>query len=88
MRYFLICAIVVFYSLRVNAQFYNGSQQEFGKNTLQFDKKFSWKSQDFQGYQIYFYAEEEKLVEYVSQKIQAEIKNLETELKALKLYKI
>ncbi len=79
MRYSLICAIVLFYSLRVNAQFYNGSQQEFGKNTLQFDKKFSWKSQDFQGYQIYFYAEEEKMVDYVSQKIQAEIKNLETQ---------
>jgi len=79
MRYFLICAIVVFYSLRMNAQFYNGSQQEYGKNTLQFDKKFSWKSQDFQGYQIYFYAEEEKLVDYVSQKIQAEIENLETQ---------
>ena len=79
MRYSLICAIVLFYSLRVNAQFYNGSQQEFGKNTLQFDKKFSWKSQDFQGYQIYFYAEEEKMVDYVSQKIQAKIKNLETQ---------
>jgi Tol biopolymer transport system component len=63
----------------MNAQFYNGSQQEYGKNTLQFDKKFSWKSQDFQGYQIYFYAEEEKLVDYVSQKIQAEIENLETQ---------
>ena len=79
MRYSLICAIVLFYSLRVNAQFYNGSQQEFGKNMLQFDKKFSWKSQDFQGYQIYFYAEEEKMVDYVSQKIQAKIKNLETQ---------
>lgn len=79
MRYFLICMIVVFYSLRIDAQFYNGSQQEFGKNTLQFDKKFSWKSQYFQGYQIYFYAEEENLVDYVSQKIQAEIENLETQ---------
>jgi len=63
----------------MSAQFYNGSQQEFGKNTLRFDKKFSWKSQDFQGFQIYFYAEEEKLVDYISQKIQAEIKNLETQ---------
>lgn len=77
MRYFLFCAIILFYSARMNAQFYTGSQQEFGKNTLQFDKKFTWKTQDFQGYQIYFYAEEEALVEYVAQKIQFEIENLE-----------
>ncbi len=79
MRYFLICAIVLLYSVRMNAQFYTGSQQEFGKNTLQFDKKFKWKSQDFQGYQIYFYAEEESMVDYVAQKIQSEIENLESQ---------
>jgi hypothetical protein len=79
MRYSLICAIILLYSVRMNAQFYNGSQQEFGKNTLQYDKKFNWKSQDFQGYQIYFYSEEESLVEYVAQKIQSEIENLESQ---------
>lgn len=79
MRNFLICAFILIYPLWINAQFYTGSQQEFGKNTIQFDKKFNWKTQDFQGYQIYYYTEEENLVEYVSQKIQSEIENLESQ---------
>jgi hypothetical protein len=47
------------------AQFYNGSQQEFGKNRVQY-KDFLWQSYRFPEIETYFYKEGRDVAKYVS----------------------
>ncbi len=59
------------------AQFYNGSNQAFGKNRVQHDD-FFWYYFKFQKYNIYFYAGGRNIAEYTARtapKIQAELEN-------------
>lgn len=48
-----------------SAQFYNGSQQEFGKNRVQY-KDFLWQSYRFPEIETYFYKEGRDVAKYVS----------------------
>jgi len=49
----------------VLGQFYNGSQQEFGKNRLQYEP-FLWQNFQFERFDTYFYEGGKDLAEYVS----------------------
>jgi hypothetical protein len=52
-------------SLGLSAQFYNGSQQQFGKNRVQY-KDFLWQSYRFPEIETYFYKEGRDVAKYVS----------------------
>jgi WD40 repeat protein len=63
----------------VYAQFYNGSQQEFGKNRVQYFE-FDWRFQNYERFKIYFYRGSDDYAEYVSKTLQKEILDLEERL--------
>ncbi len=65
--------------LSLKAQFYNGSQQEFGKNRVQYFE-FDWRHQNYERFKIYFYRGEEDYSEYVAKTVQKELLDLENEL--------
>src|SRR5213593_1602958 len=48
------------------AQFYNGSQQEFGKNRVQYDEPRTWTWYKFEKFDAYFYLNGKELGEFVS----------------------
>jgi len=60
------------------AQFYTGSQQEFGKSRVQYGE-FDWRSQAFVRFKVHYYRGEEDYVEYVAKAFQQELDNLEAE---------
>ncbi|MEO8734437.1 MAG: hypothetical protein ABI373_08905, partial [Flavobacteriales bacterium] len=51
--------------LGASAQFYNGSQQQFGKNRVQY-KEFLWQSYRFPEIETYFYKEGRDVAKFVS----------------------
>ena len=63
-KVFLLCIFAVL-SNTVSAQFYTGSQQEFGKNRLQHDE-FLWQFYKFDQFHTYFYAGGRDLAEYTA----------------------
>lgn len=78
MRIFLILMLIAF-SFAGNAQFYTGSQQEFGKNRVQYNGSFNWKVQSFMRFNVYYYPQEEALVEYAAKSFQNELEQMEAE---------
>jgi Tol biopolymer transport system component len=60
-----IFALVCIFSMNAHAQFYTGSQQDFGKNRVQFNG-FYWQYYNFERFQTYFYPNGEKLAEYTA----------------------
>lgn len=77
MRFFLFLLLVAGFSPAGNAQFYTGSQHEFGKTRVQYNGSFSWKVQSFERFQVYYYPGEEELVEYAAKSFQLELENIE-----------
>ncbi|HEX2618214.1 MAG TPA: hypothetical protein VHL57_11775, partial [Flavobacteriales bacterium] len=61
----LLIAFLVTCTLAANAQFYNGSQQEFGKNRVQY-KEFLWQYYRFPELETYFYKGGRDVARYVS----------------------
>jgi hypothetical protein len=55
MKKFLLLISFVFSVLISQAQFYNGSNQDFGKSRVQFNQ-FLWQSFAYERFKIYFYA--------------------------------
>ncbi len=55
MKKAVILLCMFFLGLGVKAQFYNGSNQEFGKSRVQFNG-FMWQSFSYERFKIYFYA--------------------------------
>jgi hypothetical protein len=49
----------------VNAQFYNGSQMEFGKNRIQYSG-YLWTHYNYDQYQVFFYEEGKNLADYIA----------------------
>jgi len=72
-RLFLLVLITSFSASEINAQFYNGSQQEFGKNRVQY-KNFDWLYYPADHAEIYFYNGGKDLAEFT---VQASEKSLE-----------
>lgn len=62
-----------------HAQFYNGSEQDFGKNRVQYFE-FDWKSQNYERFKIYFYRGEDDLAEYAAKSFQRELYSMEEKL--------
>lgn len=58
------------------SQFYNGSQQGFGKNRVQYFE-FDWRSQNYERFKIHFYRGCEEFSEYTSKTIQKELLEME-----------
>jgi len=62
-----------------SAQFYNGSNQKFGKNRVQY-KDFVWQYYRFKRFNAYFYREGEDLARYVSSEANVILPELEQRL--------
>ncbi|MDQ3100716.1 MAG: hypothetical protein M3R08_04970, partial [Bacteroidota bacterium] len=60
----------------VDAQFYSGSQQEYGKNRVQY-QEFLWQQYRFQEMEVYFYKEGQSLAQYTAQAATTHLKELE-----------
>ena len=73
---FLIICIVFAISGRVRGQFYNGSNQTFGKNRIQFDE-FEWQYYRFNAYETYFYTGGKDIAIYASKVAEHHIKEIE-----------
>jgi hypothetical protein len=58
------------------AQFYSGSQMEFGKNRVQY-KDFNWTFYNYDKYQIYFYEGGMEISKYVSKSARKNIEEIE-----------
>jgi Tol biopolymer transport system component len=61
-----------------NAQFYSGSQQEYGKNRVQY-QDFLWQQYRFADMEVFFYKEGRDLARYTAQAAQKHLKELEKE---------
>jgi WD40-like Beta Propeller Repeat len=60
------------------AQFYSGSQQEYGKNRVQY-QDFLWQQYRFSDMEVFFYKEGRDLARYTAQSAQRHLKELERE---------
>lgn len=60
----------------VNAQFYNGSQQTFGKNRIQYTG-YLWSHSNYEQFEVYFYEEGRNIADYVSRSSHLQIKEFE-----------
>ncbi len=77
----LIFGFVILLSLFVNtpiskAQFYTGSQMEFGKNRVKYED-FFWTYYSYDRYDVYFYEEGKDLANYVSKSAKKQITSIE-----------
>lgn len=66
-------------ALMVSAQFYNGSNLEFGKNRIQ-HREFLWQYMKFDHYSIYFYEGGQNLAEYTARATPEVIQEVEDAL--------
>lgn len=72
-----ILFIALSYSLISRAQFYSGSQMDFGKNRVQFDEPRLWQWYKFDKYNVYFYMNGKELGVYTSQKAKEYVSKIE-----------
>lgn len=63
-------------SIAVNAQFYNGSNQTFGKNRVQY-KTFLWQYYEQEKFDVYFYPGGKPMAEYTIEKGKEVLKEFE-----------
>lgn len=76
LRFSVILSVIFGLSSTSYAQFYNGSQQEFGKNRVQYEE-FYWQYYSYEEYDVYFYKGGQELAEYVAKVSVDHIKELE-----------
>ena len=72
----LLFCFVILISEICTAQLYNGYNQEFGKNRIQFDE-FTWNHYDFKLFSVYFYEKGATNASYTAQISEDIIKELE-----------
>ena len=60
------------------AQFYNGLQNDFGKNRIQFSQP-DWQFYRFDKYELYFYANSKEITQYLAEVLPRTITELETQ---------
>ena len=58
-------------------QFYQGTQQEYGKNRVQY-QEFFWQQYRFQGMEVYFYTEGRDLARFTAQAAKRHLSELQT----------
>ncbi|MCX8079789.1 MAG: hypothetical protein N3F09_00970 [Bacteroidia bacterium] len=71
--------LISFFLHHVQAQYYYGSQMEFGKNRVQ-RQPFNWTYFDFEKYRVYSYAGGGGIAKYISIAADREIRNLSQRL--------
>ncbi|MCD6067221.1 MAG: hypothetical protein K0S33_2047 [Bacteroidetes bacterium] len=79
MKRILSLFVLFFFANHADAQFYYGSQQEFGKNRVQY-QPFNWTYYGFDRYQVYLYEGGQELAKYVAHKTELHLKDLEKKL--------
>ncbi|MCX6296592.1 MAG: hypothetical protein NTX97_11090, partial [Bacteroidetes bacterium] len=73
---FLLLLFVIFSDSKVSAQFYSGSQTDFGKNRVKYDNYF-WTYYSYPKYDVYFYEQGRELSNYVSQSAKVQMEEIE-----------
>ncbi len=63
---FLLLVFVGFLSPSIHAQFYSGSQMDFGKNRIQYNLPRQWQWYKFEKYTVYFYMGGKELATHTS----------------------
>ncbi|MFZ1332105.1 MAG: hypothetical protein WAR83_07950 [Flavobacteriales bacterium] len=76
LRKTLLTALSLIFFGSAGAQFYSGSQQEYGKNRVQY-REFMWQQYRFPTMEVYFYEEGRDLARYTAQAATEHIKELE-----------
>ena len=66
LRILLIYSIILLAAMPVNAQFYNGSKMDFGKNRIQY-KPIEWSFYRFERMDVYFYSGGKELAKRTAQ---------------------
>jgi Tol biopolymer transport system component len=77
MKNIFLASSLLLLSFLLNAQFYSGSQMEFGKNRVQFDEPRLWQWYKFEKYNVYYYMGGKELAQYTSEKAKAYIESIE-----------
>jgi len=77
----IIIVFCISISFDVKAQFYNGSQLEFGKNRVQY-RQFLWLYYSFDNFDTYFYRNGQELAIYASQYAIDQIEVIENQLES------
>ncbi|MCW3105305.1 MAG: hypothetical protein JWO09_3745 [Bacteroidetes bacterium] len=72
----LIILALCLIALNGNAQFYNGSQMDFGKNRVKYES-FFWTYYIYDRYDVYFYEEGKDLANYVSRSAKKQMEAVE-----------
>lgn len=74
----LVIAAVLFLSASsLVAQFYYGSQMDFGKNRIQYRKDFFWTYYSYSRYDVYYYEGGKEIANYVSKSAKKNLAELE-----------
>ena len=72
----IILLCIVFSSNVLKAQFYSGSQTDFGKNRVKYEDYF-WTYYSYDRYDVYFYEQGKDLANYVSKSAKTELEKVE-----------
>lgn len=75
LRYLLFFGIIVSSNVSI-AQFYNGSQTDFGKNRMKY-QDFFWTHYTYDRYDVYFYEQGKDVANYVSKAAKKQIEEIE-----------
>lgn len=79
MKRIFLLNIFLLSALFSRAQFYYGSQQEFGKNRVQY-QPFNWTYYGFDRYQVFLYEGGQELAKYVAKQSEFHLKDIEKKL--------
>lgn len=74
-RHYIIALVALFPAL-LNAQFYNGSQTDFGKNRVQY-QNFKWQYMRFEKYEVYYNIGGRELAVYTARAAKEQIDEIE-----------
>ena len=83
----LLPLLLALHATGAHAQFYNGSQQRFGKNRVQY-REFLWQSYRFPEIETYFYKEGRDVAKYVSISAMRNKRGKRNERRRVKLHEI
>jgi hypothetical protein len=75
-RWLALALVVLMPASLVRAQFYSGSQQEYGKNRVQY-QDFLWQQYRFRDMEVYFYKEGRDLARYTAMAAERHLRELE-----------
>ena len=72
----IVLSLIIFSNNVLHAQFYSGSQTDFGKNRIKYEDYF-WTYYSYDRYDVYFYEQGKDVANYVSKTAKAEMERVE-----------